>query len=148
MSFTLRQACNESLRNLRRAIDLLNLVEGNALTKPSDVPWLHGARAKLFIACTLLEEAAYQPGTLTSVSELIFKAELYLASMDLRVNELSMRVADALLLQTRVKLESCGQTSARVTPTATVELKSNDTRHFTASLVDVTSTIPTTRRRP
>ena len=46
------------------------------------------------------------PQTLLSASELIVKAELALAMIDLTGNDLSVRVADNLLLEARVRMES------------------------------------------
>jgi hypothetical protein len=96
----------ETLQNLQRSIELLDLLEETAKSSASDLAWLQGARAKLLIACNLLTESPNDRGTLVSVGELILKAELCLASMDLRVNDLSMRIAEALLLETRAKIES------------------------------------------
>lgn len=57
-------------------------------------------------ACILLMEYPSLPQTLLSASELIVKAELALAMIDLTGNDLSVRVADNLLLEARVRMES------------------------------------------
>src|SRR5262245_46914495 len=97
VNHALYDICAQTKTNLLRAIELLNLVQGVRL-KDSDVVWLQSARAKLLIACRLLEEAN-APVTLVSVSELVLKAELCLATIDVQVNALSMRVAEAVLVE-------------------------------------------------
>ena len=106
-----QEVCAQATRNLRRTIDLLSLAEERARSNVSDLAWLHGARAKLLIACVLLNETIPNAGTLTSVSELILKAETCLAAIDIDVDALSMRIADALLLETRVRIENCRQSA-------------------------------------
>jgi hypothetical protein len=105
------EICVEALRNLRRTLELLHLSGAQPSLTPTDRAWLQGACAKISIACSLLEESAAQPGTLVSTKELILKAEISLAAMDLALNDLSLRIADSLLLQTRVRIENLtGQT--------------------------------------
>jgi hypothetical protein len=98
------QFCREALRNLRRALHLLALAD-EPTYPPADLAWLHSARTKLQLACDLLHESFQVPAT-RSVSELILKAEICLAAMDVKLNPLSLRIADALLLETRVRMES------------------------------------------
>jgi hypothetical protein len=106
MSDNRTEICIEALRNLRRTIEFLNLSGAQRSLTPSDRAWLQGACAKLSIACNLLEESPDQPGTLVSTKELILKAELSLAAMDLQLSDLSLRIADSLLLETRVRIEN------------------------------------------
>jgi|SRR5690349_17596578 hypothetical protein len=106
MGNTFKEVCTSSLNSMRRTIELLNLTEEGVRSSASNLAWLRGARAKLMIACSLLDSESPQASTLVSVSELILKAELCLATIDVHVNALSMRIADALLLETRVKIEN------------------------------------------
>lgn len=106
MSHPLPDLTAEASQQLRRAIDLLTLAEDQVRSRAADLACLRGARGNLRIACSLLSESAHEPSTLSSVAALVLKAEVCLAAMDVRMNDLSLRVADALLLELRVKLEN------------------------------------------
>jgi hypothetical protein len=92
-----------AVTNLRRAVGLLDLSED---LRESDRPFFNNARANVAAACDLLTEFPAVPQTTVSVAELLLKAELALASMDWSRVNLNVRVADSLLLETRVCIES------------------------------------------
>src|SRR5262245_44309535 len=92
-----------AITNLRRAVELLDLSRN---THGSDKACLDSARANVAAACDLLTEFPALHQTTVSVVELLVKAEVALASMDWSRGNLSLRVADSLLLETRVQIES------------------------------------------
>jgi hypothetical protein len=92
-----------AVTNLRHAVSLLDLCP-----RPhgGDKAYFDYARANIAAACDLLTEFPAVPQTAVSTAELLLKAELALASMDWSRVSLSLRVADSLLLETRVQIES------------------------------------------
>jgi hypothetical protein len=92
-----------AVTNLRRAVGLLDLYRD---AHASDRTFVDNARANVAAACDFLTEFPAAPETTVSVAELLLKAELALAAMDWSRDNLSLRVADALLLETRVRIES------------------------------------------
>ena len=92
-----------AVTNLRRAVGLLDLSR-NVYAK--DRPCFDNARANVAAACDLLTEFPAVPQTAVSVAELLLKAELALALMDWSRVDLNVRVADSLLFETRVRIES------------------------------------------
>jgi hypothetical protein len=93
-----------AIDNLQRALQLLGLHDRERPTP--HVALLHAARANVFNALTLLELHPERPEIRTSVVELILKAELALAAVDLSDADLSFRIADTLLLDARVQIEA------------------------------------------
>ena len=92
-----------AVTNLRRAVGLLDL---SGATRASDRACIDTARANVAAACDLLTEFPGLPQTAVSVPELLLKAEIALAAVDLSRSDLSLRLADSLVLETRVRIES------------------------------------------
>lgn len=92
-----------AVTNLRHAVSLLDLCPR---PHAADKSYFDYARANVAAACDLLTEFPAAPQTAESSAELLLKAELALASMDWSRVSLSLRVADSLLLETRVQIES------------------------------------------
>ena len=92
-----------AVTNLRHAVGLLDLTP---VTHSSDKVYFDNARANVAAACDLLTEFPALPQTRMSAAELLLKAEVALAAMDWSRGNLSLRVADSLLLETRVRIES------------------------------------------
>ncbi len=101
--------CEAAVPNLRRVIALLDLFRADVERQREDRVSLDSARANICAACVLLEEYPTLRQTPVTVAELILKAELALAALDLSLNGLSIRLADTLLLETRVRLESLAE---------------------------------------
>ncbi len=95
-----------SAASLRRAIALLDLARADGAVAPRDLICLNAARANAFHACQLLVGFPASEHTQVSVVELLLKAELSLAGVNLSGNDLSLRLADSLLLEIRVSIES------------------------------------------
>jgi len=93
------------VEKLQRALQLLGVHARERQSLPED-PWIQSARTNVLDACALLERNADRPESRTSAIELILKAELALASIDLSRADLSFRVADQLLLEARVRIEA------------------------------------------
>jgi hypothetical protein len=85
-------------------MQLLMLHERESNT--GDRLWAGFARAHIHDACLLLEQHAGSAEALASAVELILKAELALASLSASKLDLSLRVADQLLLEARVEVEA------------------------------------------
>ena len=98
-----------AVTNLRRAVGLLDISQ---VVRPSDRARFDSARANVVAACNLLTEFAALPQTAISVAELLLKAELALAATDWSRGDLSFRIADALLLETRVRIESLNSSTS------------------------------------
>ncbi len=94
-----------AVTNLRHAVGLLDL---SRVTHSNDKPYFDNARANVAAACDLLTEFPALPHTSVSAAKLLLKAEVALAAMDWSRGNLSLRVADSLLLETRVRIESLG----------------------------------------
>jgi hypothetical protein len=94
-----------AVTNLRHAVGLLDL---SRITHSSDKTYFDSARANVAAACDLLTEFPALPQTTVSAAKLLLKAEVALAAMDWSRGNLSLRVADSLLLETRVRIESLG----------------------------------------
>jgi len=92
-----------AVTNLRHAVSLLDLCPR---PRAADKAYFDYARANVAAACDLLTEFPAASQTGISVAEMLLKAELALASMDWSRVALSLRVADSLLLETRVQIES------------------------------------------
>jgi hypothetical protein len=92
-----------AVTNLRHAVGLLDL---SRVTRASDKASFDNARANVAAACDLLTEFPALPQTTVSAAKLLLKAELALAAMDWSRGNLSLRVADSLVLETRVRIES------------------------------------------
>ena len=92
-----------AVTNLRHAVGLLDLYRN---TLASDKAYFDDARANVAAACDLLTEFPGLPRTTVSAAKLLLKAEVALAAMDWSRVNLSLRVADTLLLETRVQIES------------------------------------------
>lgn len=94
-----------AVEDLEHAASLLHLSERTHLAHQNAV-WINSARNDILTALRLLLELPALPQTCTSVCELILKAELALASVDLvAADHLSVRVADGLLVQARARIE-------------------------------------------
>jgi hypothetical protein len=93
-----------AIENIQRASQLLGLHD-RELPRPH-VTMVHSARANLFNACALLELHPDRPEIRSSVIELLLKAELALAAVDMADVNLSFRVAEQLVLDTRVRIEA------------------------------------------
>ena len=93
-----------TIENLQRALQLLGLHE-RELPRPH-VALVHSARANVFNATALLELHPDRPEIRSSVIELLLKAELALAAVDTPATDLSLRIADQLLLEARVRVEA------------------------------------------
>jgi hypothetical protein len=94
-----------AVEDLEHAASLLHLSERTHLAHENAV-WINSARNDILTALRLLLELPALPETCTSVCELILKAELALASVDLvAADHLSVRVADGLLVQARARIE-------------------------------------------
>jgi hypothetical protein len=93
-----------AVRDLQHAASLLHLPEKGSLGYKNSV-WIDSARSNIFAALRLLLEFPGLPATCTSACELILKAELALASVDMTAADLSVRIADGLLVQTRARIE-------------------------------------------
>jgi hypothetical protein len=92
-----------AVTNLRRAVALLDLARD---TDAGNQSFLENARANVAVACDVLTEFPAVPQTAVSVAKLLLKAELALASMDWSRAKLNVWIADCLLLETRVRIES------------------------------------------
>lgn len=112
-----------AVTNLRRAVGLLDL---SRATRPSDKLHFDNARASVAAACDMLTEFPALPQTTASVAELLLKAEIALAAMDWSRVNLSLRVADALLLETRAQMESLNSSLSADHFTKTVPMLRND----------------------
>ncbi len=93
-----------ALQDLQHAESLLHLSDRAGLTH-ENIVLMNSARSNILAALKLLLELPGLPETCTSASELILKAELALASVNSDGMDLSVRVADGLLLQSRVRIE-------------------------------------------
>jgi hypothetical protein len=100
------EAIVSSAASLRRAIALLDFARDNGAVASRDLIWLNAARANAFNACQLLVDFPVSDYTQVSVVELVLKAEVSLAEMGVWGNDLSLRLADTLLLGVRVSIES------------------------------------------
>ena len=103
--------CEAAVPSLRRVIALLDLFKTDVESQRQDRVCLESARANVCAACVLLEEYPHLRQTPVTVAELILKAELALAALNLSLNGLSIRLADTLLQETRVRLESLSEQS-------------------------------------
>ena len=92
-----------AITNLRRVVGLLDL---SGDMRASDRACFDSARANVAAACDFLTEFPGLSQTPLSVTKLLLKAELALAGMDLSRGDLSLRLADSLVLETRVQIES------------------------------------------
>jgi len=106
-----------AVTNLRRAVGLLDLASA---ARTSDRACIDTARANLAAACDLLTEFPGLPQTAVSVPELLLKAEIALAAVDLSRSDLSLRLADSLVLETRVRIESLDPSMSSADFTRTV----------------------------
>src|SRR4051812_42400535 len=108
-----------AVTNLRHAVGLLDLYRN---TQASDKAYFDNARANVAAACDLLTEFPAFPQTTVSAAKLLLKAELALAAMDWSRVNLSLRVADTLLLETRVQIEALDPAMRSDNFTATVPM--------------------------
>ena len=108
-----------AVTNLRHAVGLLDLHRN---THASDKVYFDDARANVAAACDLLTEFPGLPRTTVSAAKLLLKAELALAAMDWSRVNLSLRVADSLLLETRVQIESLDPSMSRDNFTQTMPM--------------------------
>ena len=108
-----------AVTNLRHAVGLLDLYRN---THVSDKAYFDNARANVAAACDLLTEFPALPQTTVSAAKLLLKAELALAAMDWSRVNLSLRVADTLLLETRVQIEALDPSMRSDNFTATVPM--------------------------
>jgi hypothetical protein len=95
-----------AITNLRHVIALLDLCKQDIAAQSKNVVYLSSARASVCAACVLLTEYPDVAQTRVSVPELIVKAELAVAMVELQRNDLSIRVAQNLLQETRVRIEA------------------------------------------
>lgn len=93
-----------AIQDLQHAEVLLHLPMRAPLTRENTV-WIASARSNILAALKLLLELPGLPETCTSASELILKAETALAAVDAAGADLSVRIADGLLVQSRARIE-------------------------------------------
>jgi hypothetical protein len=93
-----------AIRDLQHAASLLHLPERGQLNYKNAV-WVSSARSNILSALRLLFELPGLPATCISVCELILKAEVALAAVDVSAVDLSVRIADGLLVQARARIE-------------------------------------------
>ena len=106
-----------AITNLRHVVGLLDLPRD---TRSADRACFDSARANVAAACDFLTEFPGLPQTPVSVAKLLLKAELALAAAGLSRSDLSLRVADSLVLETRVRIESLDPSMSRDDFTRTV----------------------------
>lgn len=93
-----------AIQDLQHAASLLHLPDRTQLTH-ENAAWITSARMNILAALKLLLELPGLPETCTSATELLLKAEQALASIEEEAADLSIRIADSLLLQGRARIE-------------------------------------------
>lgn len=94
-----------AIEKLQHSLQLLMMCERDSAAS-ADRVWAGSARTSIFSACLLLEQQGGRTEARTSAVELILKAEIALASMSSQEGDLRFRIADQLLLEARVEIES------------------------------------------
>jgi hypothetical protein len=94
-----------AVENLQRILQLLERPAREPQDLPEDV-YAQSARNYVLEASALLAQHADSAEIRTSVVELLLKAELALASVDVSRAGLGLRLADELLLEARMRLEA------------------------------------------
>jgi hypothetical protein len=93
------------IRSFQRIGALLDL-QPKRSDSPKDLAYLGGARAKVAEASQVLFDLPQGSKSVQSVIELTLRAEMALAMVSAGYAELSLRVAESLLQETRVRLET------------------------------------------
>lgn len=101
---------HQVIDNLHRASQLL-AARGAAVQSSAEATWIQAAQADVLDATALLEQSGARPESRKSAMELILKAELALASVDSRDGDLSVQVADQLLLEARLRIQALDSSS-------------------------------------
>src|SRR5262245_137730 len=98
LSFEMLTAAITNLRHVVGLLDLSGKVQAN------DRVQFDTARANIAAACDLLTEYPAVPQTTRSVARRLLRAEVALASINGVQDNLCLRVADSLVLETRVRI--------------------------------------------